>query len=118
MVHRAKPAAERAGQSEAHHESVEGAVVFPGFAGDARLFRSLDRRSGDAFSHHDRSDGLSLCRFKSAGQWLLHATAKTICSEYVRLGIPDVDSADFYRHFHSRTWLDLVLARPDLGPQH
>jgi len=48
-------------------ESLEGAVVFPRSSGNACLFRSLDRGRSDAFDHHDRIDGLPLCRLEPIG---------------------------------------------------
>ena len=118
LVDYAERAARRAFESESNDESVEGAVVLPRPAGDARLFRSVDRGRGHALDHHDRIDGVSLRRFESARQRLLHVEAETVCGKHVRLGISDVDPADFYRHVYSRPRLDLVLARADLGPQH
>ena len=52
--------ARRTGESQPDHESGEGSVVFPRTAGDARLFRSLDRRRGDADGNHRRPDGDSI----------------------------------------------------------
>src|SRR5262245_27416991 len=116
MVDRAECAAGRPFKSESDDEPVEGAVVFPWSAGDAGVLRPVDRRRRHAFDHHDRIDGLSLCRFKSTGKWLLHLSPAAVRGEHVRLGIPDVDSFDLHWHIYSRAGLDLVLARRDLGP--
>src|SRR5436305_6712348 len=93
-------------------------MVLPRIARDARLFRSVDRWCGDAVDYHDRIDGVSVCRFKSARQWLLHVEAETVRGEHVRVGIPDVDSPDLHRNIYPRAGLDLVLAGSDLGSQH
>ena len=47
-AHRAAGAAGRAGQQREDAQSVEGPVVLPGLAGNARLLRSLDGRRGAA----------------------------------------------------------------------
>ena len=75
LVDHAERAAGRAGQPHADDESVEGAVVLPGPAGNAGLLRPVDGRRGDALADHRGADGDSVHRHQSAGQRLLHLTS-------------------------------------------
>src|SRR6266545_852372 len=60
----------------------------------------MDCGCSDAVNHYGWLDGLSLRRFQSAGQWLLHAQAAPLRGGNVCLGLSD-----------------LVLAGPDVGSQ-
>src|SRR6185503_12169018 len=107
----------RTRKSQPDNESVEGAVVLPRTTGNARLLRSVDRGRRDAVDHHDRVDGLSVCRFESTRQRLLHTETATLFIVDVWLGLFDVDSFDRDRNIYSRAGLDLVLARTNVGSQ-
>ena len=56
----------------ADSQSVEGAVVLPRLAGNARLLRSVDGRRGAADHDHRRPDRPAVHRFQPEGQRLLH----------------------------------------------
>ncbi len=65
-------AAGAAGQSGGHAQPVEGPLVLPRPAGDARLLRSVDGRRDPAGADHLRPGGDSVSRLQPAGQRLLH----------------------------------------------
>src|SRR5262249_10609431 len=52
--------------------SIEGAMVFPGTAGNARLLRSMARRRCVSRPDHCGTDGHSIPRYKSERKRLLH----------------------------------------------
>ena len=60
LVHYAQCPAGRACQPDAHDESFQGTLVFPGTAGDVSLLRSLDGRGGSAQPYFSGFDGHSL----------------------------------------------------------
>ena len=69
-------AAQGAARAAGHHrqgpQPVEGAVVLPRPAGNARLLRSVDGRRGAADDDHRRPDRHALHRLQPEGQRLLH----------------------------------------------
>ena len=75
LVAHTQCASRRAFQSQRHHESGEGPLVFPRPAGNARLFRSLDCRRGHADADHRRPHGRAVHRHQSARQRLLHLSS-------------------------------------------
>ena len=116
LVAHAERAARRAVQSQRDHESGQGAVVFPGLAGDAGLFRSVDGRRGDAHADHRGLDGHSVYRRQSARQRLLHLQAAQIRHlDVLRRLYRLVGGDDRHRHVHTRPWMDVVLADGHLG---
>src|SRR5581483_4805174 len=65
-------AARAAGESREHAESVEGAVVLPRAAGDARLLRPVARRRRPAGADHRRAHLHSVYRQEPEGERVLH----------------------------------------------
>ena len=99
-----------------HSESVEGAVVFPRPAGNARLLRSVDGRRGAADVHHHRPDCHAVHRLQPEGQRLLHLRPAQVCRDHVsgrfRRAVGDADRAG---HLPARPQLELLRARSSSG---
>ena len=104
-------AAGRAGQRGEDAEPVEGPVVLPGPAGDARLLRSVDGRRGAAEHDHRRADGDSLHRLQQEGQRLLHDRPAEVRLRDVPVRLLGaVGHADRAGHVPPRAELELLRA--------
>ena len=126
--HRGHPAAARvgaprrcaargAGQPDAYAEPVEGAVVLPRPAGDARLLRPVARGRGAADVHHHRADGDPLHRHQPEGERLLLLGGPEVGAADVLPGLPHpVGVAHHHRHAAARPRLELVLVLGEVGP--
>ena len=89
-----------------HPQSVEGSLVFPWSARNARLFRSVDGRRGAADHDHRRPDRVTLHRLQSKGQWLLHVRSAKVRHHHV--------FARLHRSVGGAHCAWDVLARPEL----
>src|SRR5438309_1597822 len=118
LVDHAERAARRTRQSEPDHESGQGPLVLPRLAGNAGLFRSMDRWRGHADPHHRRINGDSIHRHQPEGQRLLHLEAAPLCDLHIPVRLHhSVGLDDHHRHLHSRARLAMVLAGANVGSQ-
>src|ERR687888_620384 len=86
--------------------------------GDVGVFRSVDRRCGDAYADHHGTDDHSLYRHQPARCRLLHGQAAQVRDRHILFWISvAVGSNDHYRDLHPRPWVAMVLAGTNLGPQ-
>ena len=110
-------AARGAGQPDAHAEPVEGAVVLPRPAGDARLLRPLARGRRAAELHHRRADGDPVHRHQPEGERLLLLEGPQVGAHDLLRRLPHpVGVADHHRHVPARPGLELVLVLGEVGP--
>jgi hypothetical protein len=77
-----------AGQLHDRPQPVEGPLVLPRPAGDARLLRPLDGRRRPAYTDHRRADGHALHRHQQAGQRLLHHQPAQVRLRHVPVRLP------------------------------
>ena len=116
LVDSAEGAARAAGKPRRDAEPVEGAVVLPGSAGNARLLRSLAGRRRAAEPDHRRPDRDSLHRQEPEGQRLLHVQRAQGRDHDVPVRLPHpLVVAHRARHVPARTELELLRAVRVLG---
>ncbi len=109
-------AAGRAGEQREDAQSVEGAVVLPGLAGNARVLRSVDGGRGAAEPGHRRADGDSVHRFQQEGQRLLHDQRAEVQLHGVPVRIlRAVGDADRAGHVAARSELESSSGRSKRG---
>ena len=106
----------RAGESHPHSQSVQGAVVFSRFAGNAGLFRSLERRCSSTQPDHCWADGDPVHRHQSQRQRLLLFQRPKVRNIDFLSGIScSLGEHDHHRDLFPRTGMEPILALAALG---
>ena len=109
-------AAGRAPQPDPHAQSVQGALVLPGPAGDAGVLRSLVCGRGAAQLHHRGPDADSVSSISTQGQRLLHLQRAQVRDSDFLLRLPRaVGLVHHHRNLFPRPRMELVLARAGVG---
>ena len=102
-------------------QPVEGAVVLPGFAGNARVLRPLDGRRRAAQHDSRGPDGLALHRLQQEGERLLHVQRAEVLDHDVHVRVSAlVDRPDHSGDVPARPQLELLrdlraVGRPQAG---